>query len=145
MIALTNRQTALPIDEAALTEQIERLVAAAGWKGELSVAIVDDAQIREINRHFLDHDYATDVLAFPLDDEEGEIVLSAERALAEAAERGVEPLAELMLYVVHGLLHLMGYDDHAPESAGKMHRGSLRLLRDLGFENAIPPEEWGKH
>jgi len=145
VIVLTNRQTAFPLDEPGLTEQIERLAAAAGWKGELSVAIVDDAQIREINRRFLDHDYATDVIAFPLDDEEGEIVISADRALAEASERGVEPLAELMLYVVHGLLHLLGYDDHDREAAGEMHRESLRLLKDLGYQNVVPPEEWGKH
>jgi probable rRNA maturation factor len=84
------------------------------------------------------------VIAFPLDDSDAELVVSADRAREEAEARGVAPMAELMLYVVHGILHLTGHDDHDEERAGVMHRRSLELLAELGYENRIPREEWGK-
>lgn len=140
-VTVTNEQDAFPFDEVAVRKDIASLADAAGWSGDLGVAIVTDARIHEINREFLDHDYPTDVIAFPMDEEEGEIVVSAERALAEAEDRGVDPMAELMLYVVHGILHLLGHDDHEPEAARRMHELSLNLLRGRGYANRIPPGE----
>jgi len=140
-IHLTNDQTALPIDEARLLSEIEALALGAGYSGELSVALVTDASIHELNRKFLDHDYATDVLAFPLGDadgpDEGEVVVSAERAIAEAKGRGVAPDAELLFYIAHGILHLCGHDDHDPTAARRMHAVALKLLRGLGYRNKI--------
>ncbi len=102
-------------------------VAAA----EISVAIVDDPQIHAINRQFLNHDYPTDVISFLLECSrvkspdavrrgaakaiEGEIVISAETAICNAAKYGISPQDELALYLVHGLLHLCGYDDQTPK------------------------------
>ena len=147
-VQLTNEQDALPIDEERLRGEIEALARGAEYSGDLSVALVTDAVIHELNRHFLGHDYATDVLAFPLGDEEGpaegEIVVSAERAVAEAGERGVEPFAELVFYIAHGILHLAGYEDHEPGEARKMHAVALRLLRGLGYRNRIAARQRGE-
>jgi probable rRNA maturation factor len=144
-VAVVNEQEAFPLDEERLRGEIETLAGRAGYEGELTVAVVTDAAIRDVNRRFLDHDYATDVIAFPLEEGIGEVVVSAERALAVAAERDVAPMAELMLYVVHGILHLVGYDDHEPEDARRMHEESLKLLRSAGYRNTIPPEEARGH
>jgi probable rRNA maturation factor len=85
----------------------------------LSVTLTGDTEIHALNRRYLGHDHPTDVLAFPLgpsqhpDDFDGEIVVSVERAIAEARARSHDWQAELALYLVHGVLHLCGFDDHA--------------------------------
>jgi probable rRNA maturation factor len=143
-VILTNEQDALPIDEDHLTGEIDRLARGAGFTGDLSVALVTDAVIHELNRDFLGHDYPTDVLAFPLGDGEGEIVVSAERAIAEAGERGVSPGAELRFYIAHGILHLAGHDDHDPREARRMHAVALRLLKGLGYRNRVAARQRGE-
>ena len=142
-IEIANEQDVLPLDEPRFLSDVSRLAAGAGWTGTLSVAVTDDARIREVNVRFLGHDWPTDVIAFPLDDDDGEVVVSAERAVEEATARGVDPMAELLLYVVHGILHLMGHDDHEPEDARRMHEESLILLGELGYRNTIPDRERG--
>ncbi len=147
-IHLTNNQSALPIDEARLLSEIESLALGAGYSGELSVALVTDASIHELNREFLNHDTVTDVLAFPLGDadgpDEGEVVISAERAIAQAKERGVTPVAELLFYIAHGILHLCGHDDHDPYAARRMHAVALKLLRSIGYRNKIAARQRGE-
>ena len=144
-LLLANEQDALPLDEKTLAEEIETLAGRAGYEGELSVVIVSDAEMRGLNRRFLDRDRTTDVLAFPLEEDEGEVVVSAERACAVAAELGVEPRSELLLYVVHGVLHLMGHDDQDPEDARRMHAAALKLLRAAGHRNRITPPKRGRN
>jgi probable rRNA maturation factor len=95
---------------------------------EVVVALVDDATIAELHLRFLGEEGPTDVLSFP----QGEIVVSAETALREARERGIPPLHELLLYVVHGALHLKGYDDRRSEERRRMRREERRVLERLG-------------
>ncbi|MCG3134875.1 MAG: Endoribonuclease YbeY [Planctomycetes bacterium] len=125
-----------------------RAVTAAGHPGRLSLAVVDDPEMRRLNRDFHDVDEATDVLAFPLAEPEvplppglfhGEVIVSAGTARREALLRGADPRAELVLYAVHGTLHLMGHDDHAPRAARRMHVRTMEILASLGWENSI---EW---
>jgi len=142
-IHVANDQIVLSFDEPRFRADVTALASAAGYAGELSVAVLDDAAMSELNRRFLDHDGPTDVIAFPLDEGEGEVVVSAERALIEARARSMEPMAELLLYVVHGILHLTGHDDHEPGDAEKMHDLSLNLLRSIGYRNTIPHRERG--
>ncbi|MEN8149393.1 MAG: rRNA maturation RNase YbeY [Planctomycetota bacterium] len=143
MIEIANEQVVLAFDPAAFERDVTALATEAGWAGTLSIAVVDDATIATINEQFLDHEGPTDVIAFPLEEDQGEVVVSAERALAEAKARGVEPMAELLLYVVHGILHLMGHDDHDRSDAERMHSLSLKHLQAIGYRNTIPPEERG--
>jgi probable rRNA maturation factor len=126
MIHLTNRQRRVRIPAA----RVRRLAARIAGRRSLSIAFVGNAEIRRLNRRFLGHDYATDVLAFPLGtDLFGEVVVSAEYAAAEARRRGIPLEEELLRYVVHGILHLLGYDDHRPADRRRMW---VRQERELG-------------
>ena len=138
MIAIANEQRRVPIPEADVRRVARRLAKGRG----LSIAFVTDAAIRRINRRFLGHDWATDVLSFPLDtDLLGELVISAPYARAEAKRRGIPEKEELLRYVIHGILHLQGYDDHAPADRKKMWaRQEREVRRESGIRN---PESRG--
>lgn len=116
-IPIANRQKVLPVDQALLRRAVRLVVEGEGVKSaEIGLALVTDEEIAALNWQYLRHQGPTDVITFPLSEPdavplEGEIVLSAETARREAARRGLEPLRELCLYVIHGVLHLCGYDD----------------------------------
>lgn len=108
-------------------------------RAEISVAIVDDPTIHQLNRQFLEHDYPTDVLTFPLESPEengllaGEIIVSWDTAKKNAEELGLSAEGELLLYVVHGTLHLLGFDDHEEEDAAAMRDAERECLKALGY------------
>lgn len=106
-------------------------------EAKISLAFVDDTTIHGINKRFLDHDEPTDVITFPLSGSakklEGELVIGVEVALRQAEERGHAVDAELCLYVIHGLLHLCGYDDKKPKDAAKMRVRERHYLQTLGL------------
>ena len=96
----------------------------------------DDATIHRINKQFLDHDEPTDVITFPYSagkELQGELVLGVEVALREAADRGHPPQTELSLYVIHGLLHLVGYDDKDGHDRRMMRARESDHLELLGL------------
>ena len=134
-IEIAKEQQAIPIDQARLKRGVRQVLRAAGIEaGEISVAIVDDARMHELNRQYLGHDYPTDVLSFVLefDPEEqsldGEIIVSAEYAAREAVRYGWSTDDELLLYVIHGSLHLVGHDDTTPEARQKMREAEAEQL-----------------
>jgi probable rRNA maturation factor len=112
----------------------------------VSVAIVDDESIHELNRQFLDHDYPTDVLSFPLEDQpprlEGEIVVSVDTASRCAADAGWSGADELLLYVVHGALHLAGFRDKDAEDAAEMRAAEAEVLAKLGVAVSVHDSRW---
>ena len=109
---------------------VRRLARQISGSRDVSIAFVTNAAIRKINRTFLKHDFATDVISFPLGtDLFGELVISAEYAAAEAKARGIPVEEELLRYVAHGLLHLLGYDDRAPADRSRLWK---RQERELG-------------
>jgi probable rRNA maturation factor len=108
---------------------------AAGRDVDLSFAVLDDRAMRDLNRRALAHDRPTDVLSFPFARRPvlaGEVVVSAQTARREAAARGHSPYHELLLYAVHGVLHLLGHDDHDPARRRRMRAAERRALRALG-------------
>jgi len=135
-IELANRQTRHRIDP-------DRLVAAARLvlehegisRATLSIAVVSDKAIRQLNRRYLQHDYATDVISFLLDSGsgwlDGEIIVSADTAAAQAPEFDSTIQDELLLYVIHGTLHLVGFDDTTPTARKKMQARQRRYLGRL--------------
>jgi probable rRNA maturation factor len=136
-----------PIAEEAVSQAVSSVLAAGGRPpAHVSVAIVDDATIRLLNRRYLEHDWATDVITFVLEDSaeilEGEIVVSWETAVRTAAEVGWPPESELTLYLVHGALHLAGHDDRAPEDAVEMRLAERRFLDQLGVEISPRDDRW---
>ena len=100
----------------------------------LSVTIVSDRRIAALHREYLDVPGPTDVISFPLgtpgdpDPMLGEVVVSADTAAREAKARRLPFERELLLYVAHGTLHLLGYDDHEPRERDRMHRRQEALL-----------------
>ena len=100
-------------------------------KGLLSIAVMDDASLAKIHADFLNDPSKTDVITFESGGEEGfagEICVSAERALEKCADYGNTPDEELCLYIAHGMLHLAGVDDIAPEDAKKMRAAEASAL-----------------
>lgn len=137
-VDIANDQDLLEIDESVLREAVRRVLAAEQInKAIVSLAIVDDATIRPLNAQFLGHDYATDVLSFVLEESEGqlegEIVVSAETAMSSAARFGWQAHDELLLYVIHGALHLAGYDDLQPELQTQMRERERQHLSRFGL------------
>ena len=89
---------------------------------EVTYIFCSDEYLRQINIQFLDHDYYTDVITFPYDDQSisGDIFISSERVHENASLAGVSFERELCRVMVHGLLHLAGYDDKSPEDKMRM-------------------------
>jgi probable rRNA maturation factor len=100
--------------------------------------VVNDPTIHELNRQFLAHDYPTDVLSFLLEQQgkriEGEVVASADTARRTAEQLGLRPEDELLLYVIHGTLHLIGHDDAGDEQRSLMRAAERSCLAKFGVE-----------
>lgn len=92
-------------------------------QAEINVIYVDDQEIHNINKEFLNHDYPTDVITFPLEEDsvEGEIYISADTAKMQAIEYKVSLENEIIRLAIHGTLHLLGYDDHSADERQAMH------------------------
>ena len=135
-VEINNRQKALEFAEGDVADLLCLALRMEGRDAELSVAIVGDREIADLNRRFLGRRRVTDVLAFPYSDEggalAGEIIVNAELAAREAAGRAHSAQDELMLYLVHGLLHLLGYDDHTDEDRRRMRRREGEVLAAAG-------------
>lgn len=123
-----------PLDRAARS-----ILRGHGCRAaRIGVALVTDAQIADLNQRYLAHRGPTDVLTFPMSEAgesplEGEIVISIDRAAREAAARGHAVEVEVLLYLVHGLLHLLGYEDKTRKGAQVMHAEEARVLAALGY------------
>ena len=106
-------------------------------KATVSIAIVNDAEIRKVNKQFLNRSSTTDCLSFNLSDDDArksfELVVNAEKAVKEANLRGHSSEAELALYVIHGLLHNLGFDDSTQGQAKKMHDTEDEILQQLSY------------
>lgn len=115
-----------PLDCAAIKTAAKTVLEGEGiTAAKVSIAFVNNAHIHRLNRQFLDHDEPTDVITFPYSGPrakklEGELVISYEIACEYAADRGHDSNDELLLYVIHGCLHLCGYDDKDDRSQREM-------------------------
>jgi probable rRNA maturation factor len=140
-VEICSRQSALECPTEAIRKALECALREEGKHAELSVALVGDEEMAELNRRFLDRDGPTDVLAFPYGEERGpvngEIVVNAEMAVRQAAGRPHSATDELMLYVVHGLLHLLGYDDRGAPQARVMRERERAILNAAGHPAAF--------
>ncbi len=147
-ISITLRDVGLPVEDGEVKRVISTVLAQNGQKsGRVSVVFVTDAEIHRINRQFLGHDYPTDVISFSLSgegpeaanpgDSEGfepvgidaELIISVETATEVAHEVGWSPACELLLYCVHGALHLCGYEDDTPAEMAQMRKAEREIFR----------------
>jgi len=145
-ISVACPQENIPIDRRRMREVVLTVLRGEEVQdAEISLAFVDSPTIRQLNQRFLQHDEPTDVLSFPLSDSPsgklgGELVIGAEVAQLQAQAGGHAVDAELALYVIHGLLHLCGYDDKTEEGAAEMRTKERRYLKEMGFPDIAPKE-----
>jgi probable rRNA maturation factor len=135
----------LPVSE----DLIERAANAAlshhasgeSPEAELTIVLTDDTRLRELNRDYLGMDAPTDVLSFPASETDpetgarylGDILVSVARAQAQAEAAGHPLESELQLLVVHGVLHLLGYDHAQAEEKARMWKTQAEILEGLGL------------
>jgi len=153
-VEIDDSQKAVSVDHGRLGDVVRSVLAAEQCAfASISLAIVDNDTIHELNIRYLQHDFPTDVLSFLLESEldaaslpipkgvprgcgkrlEGEIIASAEMAKQSAAKYRWRPLDELTLYVVHGLLHLCGYDDRTSKELALMRQREIEVLAEWGL------------
>lgn len=122
-----------------LVEQLKRIAALAGIdRGRVALLIVGDDEMARLHEQYKQSPGTTDVLTFdlresPADAIEGDIALCIDEAARQAQSRGHEVRLELLLYAVHGLLHLCGYDDQTRAQYARMHRREDELLEKAGL------------
>lgn len=139
------RETEVALDSSilrAMELSIEECLLRRGLAGaEVSLSIVDDREMQELNRRYRAVDRTTDVLSFPLEDEPpkepcllGDVIVSAPQAARQAEDYGHSLLREMSFLAVHGTLHLLGYDHETPAGDEEMQRLQEEVLSGLGIE-----------
>jgi probable rRNA maturation factor len=136
-VEIANEQSKHACDADLVRQAVQVVLCGESVdSANVSVAIVDDAAIHLLNRKYLQHDYATDVLSFLLsaanEPLEGEIIVSADTAAREAIQYAWGIMDELLLYVIHGTLHLVGYDDASEPERSTMRSKERAYLAALG-------------
>jgi len=139
----------LPIDPLLLQRAAREVMDYIGGDMDVDITIIltDDAQIHELNKQYRGIDAPTDVLSFPSGDTDpdsnrlylGDVVISYPRAQAQAEAGGHLVEAELQLLVVHGVLHLTGYDHVEGQGKSRMRAAQAEILVLLGCETVTPP------
>lgn len=135
-ISVRNLQRQIRLDASALKQFTTRAAAVvaelkpgarpgANCPNEILVLLVSDARIANLHQRFMNESGATDVITF----QHGEIFISAPTAQRQAREYGTSTVQEIQLYIVHGLLHLRGFDDHTAAQRAKMRAAEQAVLR----------------
>lgn len=137
-VEIADEQEAHVVAYDRLITAVKQILGDAGYTaGEVSIAIVDDEAMHKLNRQYLQHDYPTDVLSFVLEEDEtrliGQLIVSADYAAREAPTFGWTTDDELLLYTVHGALHLVGYDDLEPALKAEMREQETAYLARFGL------------
>jgi probable rRNA maturation factor len=138
-----------------LEAHARRAVAALASSGEVRVRVVGDPEMALANQRFHGQEGPTDVLTFDLSSAragdpadlgrpssrqlDADILLCAAEAERQAASRSFLPERELLLYLIHGVLHCLGHDDHDPQAAARMHAVEDRVLEFLGVGATFDP------
>jgi probable rRNA maturation factor len=144
-ISIASPQEFVAIDRRQMREVVRAVLEGEEIAdAEIGLAFVDNPTIHQLNQRYLQHDEPTDVLSFPLSEPgarklAGELVIGVEVAQVQAAERGHDVQAELALYVIHGLLHLCGYDDHSDADLQAMRQRERHYLQRLGLPDISEP------
>lgn len=148
LIEILDEQDDLVVDPGPIRTICEKILDDAKVRaGRLGIVLVDGDTIQQYNRDFLQHDYPTDVISFPMEDRrnegylEAEILACTQIAKERAGEFCWTPQEELLLYVVHGVLHLVGFDDKTPEARTAMRQKEREYLALLQID--VPRLDYG--
>ena len=146
-IVFENLQKKVALNPPQILKIVKTILRHEGVdRASLSIVFVSRQRIKALNKKFLGRGYATDVLAFDLSDEMlsksktrrkpkiilGDIIISTDALLKNARTYKTGPSEELALYVIHGILHLLGFDDHKTRDVQRMRRKEQQLLVFLG-------------
>ncbi len=138
VVEIANRQRRR-VARRPVKQAVELVLRLRVWNtADISVAVVDAATMRRLNRDYLRHDYVTDVLSFLFSRDArrkslvGEIVVCADQAYETAAGQPWKWQDELLFYVIHGALHLIGYNDESVAQRRRMRAAEQKILRELG-------------
>lgn len=149
-VLITDTRDRTPVERDRLRKAAQALLDEMGAQdGELSILITDDEGITAINRDYFGRPWPTNVISFSMMDGEfadvnpeakmlGDVVISADTAASEAKEAGLPAEERFLQLLVHGLLHIFGYDHEAPESdAALMETKSDQLMAMLRREGLV--------
>ena len=126
------------LDRRRLKKMVRTVCQRFGVRqATISIAVLCDEAIHKINKQFLNRDSTTDVISFNLSEtgkaKTFEVVVNGRRAEHEAESRGHNAESELALYVLHGLLHNLGFDDASRQEAQRMHKTEDEILQQFGY------------
>ncbi|MEE8190588.1 MAG: rRNA maturation RNase YbeY [Candidatus Scalindua sediminis] len=137
MVEIANLQKHYEINKSKIRKVVKVVLNKEVKSAKLSIAFVDNEEIKRLNERFLGSNEVTDVIAFPLNNKEdilsGEIVISVETAVEVANRKKSNVEGEIILYLVHGILHLLGYNDNNKKNAKIMHEKESEILAFLGY------------
>ena len=129
-IILKNLQKKIPLPRARVLKVVDTTLRKLRKKRDccLSIVFVGPQRMRHLNKRYLRHDYLTDVLAFDLGEGLSEIIICPQVAYANAKRYKTSTEKELILYVIHGILHLAGFDDHSAKDIAQMRQMEKKML-----------------
>ena len=141
-IEVANMQDELKVNPSHIKRVVKGVLKSEKVdNAEVSVALVDNERMAEINGRYRKRNHPTDVLAFPLEkdfDGKGtllaDIIASCEMANERARELSISPQTEIMFYIVHGLLHILGYDHATAKARRAMDKLQRGFLREFGYQ-----------
>lgn len=134
---VTFRRVPASLRRRSIENFARRLATEVARKRPFDILITGDADLRRLNRDFLGHDYATDVLSFPSADSGslGDLAISLARARAQARRFGHSTEQEIQILMLHGVLHLLGFDHETDD--GRMARAEKRWRARLGLPGGL--------
>lgn len=135
-LVISNRQRDRKVDTRALRSLVEKVQAEAGQSAELGLHLVSARRSAELNQQFLGHEGPTDIITFDQGSTRdrvcGELFICVAEAIRQAREFGTTWDQEVRRYVIHGILHLRGFDDLEPGVRRVMKREENRLVKRFG-------------
>ncbi len=143
MIHIRSTGESLPVPKEVVQRAARAALAQQSARGDLSIVLTDDAHLQELNRDYLGVDAPTDVLSFPSHETDpqsgrsylGDILISLPRAAQQARAAGHPVEAEVQLLVIHGVLHLLGYDHARSVEKHRMWAAQAEILQSIGLGN----------
>lgn len=139
-ISVKNLQRKLAINPGKIRKSILKTLSlkAKNISGEINICFVGDAQIRKLNLKYLRHNNPTDVISFDMSLDKknllADIAVSSDTAIRNAGVFKTSPNYELYLYVVHGVLHLIGFNDHNAPGRKLMDKRAHAILKELNIK-----------
>ena len=139
IIEIKNQQKKVRLNLPRIKKIASKILKLSKVSGaHLSIAFISNQKIKILNKQYLRHDYPTDVISFDFSEKKqrvkylnGEILVSAEMAAQNARTFGTNAEQQIILYILHGTLHLLGYNDHTPNEIKQMRKTEEKLMSAL--------------